>query len=81
VDGVTVGGKTGTAEIKRGSLSVGYNSSFIGFANDNSGSKYTIGVLVIEPTRSYFGAQSAAPIFKEITEKMIEEGYLKAEVE
>jgi cell division protein FtsI (penicillin-binding protein 3) len=81
VEGVTVGGKTGTAEIKRGSLSVGYNSSFIGFANDNNGAKYTIGVLVIEPSRSYFGAQSAAPIFKEITQKMIEEGYLKAEAE
>jgi cell division protein FtsI (penicillin-binding protein 3) len=82
VEGVTIGGKTGTAEIKKGGEIVGYDSSFIGFANDENGSKYTIGVLVIGASRNhfrtYFGSQSAAPIFKEITTAMIEEGYLKS---
>jgi cell division protein FtsI (penicillin-binding protein 3) len=80
VEGVTVGGKTGTSEIKKNSEKVGYNSSFIGFANDNEGAKYTIGVLVIEPLRNYFGSQSAAPIFKDIVLSMIEEGYLKQSI-
>ncbi|MDR1460968.1 MAG: penicillin-binding protein 2 [Campylobacteraceae bacterium] len=77
VEGITVGGKTGTAEIRKDGKIIGYDSSFIGFANDNKGDKYTIGVLVIEPSRSYFGSQSAAPIFKDIALGMIEEGYLK----
>jgi cell division protein FtsI (penicillin-binding protein 3) len=76
VSGLIVGGKTGTAEIKRGGNKSGYNSSFIGFANDAAQGAYTIGVLVIEPTKSYFGAQSAAPIFKQIVEEMVEEGWL-----
>ncbi|MDR0407923.1 MAG: penicillin-binding protein 2 [Campylobacteraceae bacterium] len=77
VEGITVGGKTGTAEIRKDGKIVGYDSSFIGFTNDSQGAKYTIGVLVIEPSRSYFGSQSAAPIFKEIALRMIDEGYLK----
>ncbi|MDR1554856.1 MAG: penicillin-binding protein 2 [Campylobacteraceae bacterium] len=77
VDGITTGGKTGTAEIRKDGKIVGYDSSFIGFANDDKGNRYTIGVLVIEPSRNYFGAQSAAPIFRDITLSMIEEGYLK----
>ncbi|MDR2341898.1 MAG: penicillin-binding protein 2 [Campylobacteraceae bacterium] len=77
VEGITIGGKTGTAEIRKNNKITGYDSSFIGFANDETGAKYTIGVLVIEPSRNYFGAQSAAPIFKNIALSMIEEGYLK----
>ncbi|MDR0579302.1 MAG: penicillin-binding protein 2 [Campylobacteraceae bacterium] len=78
VEGITVGGKTGTAEIKKDGKISGYDSSFIGFTNDDKGAKYTIGVLVIEPlSRSYFGSQSAAPIFRDIALDMIEKGYLK----
>ncbi|MDR0665788.1 MAG: penicillin-binding protein 2 [Campylobacteraceae bacterium] len=77
VDGVITGGKTGTAQIAQGGVyHRRYNSSFIGFANDGSGSKYTIGVLVIEPSREYFSSQSAAPIFKDIVLCMLEEGKL-----
>ncbi|MDR0762739.1 MAG: penicillin-binding protein 2 [Campylobacteraceae bacterium] len=77
VDGIIVGGKTGTAQIAQGGIyHKRYNSSFIGFANDNDGAKFTIGVLVIEPSRSYFGSQSAAPIFKDIVTTMIEDGKL-----
>ncbi|MDR0762833.1 MAG: penicillin-binding protein 2, partial [Campylobacteraceae bacterium] len=68
---------TGTAQIAQGGIyHKRYNSSFIGFANDNDGAKFTIGVLVIEPSRSYFGSQSAAPIFKDIVTTMIEDGKL-----
>jgi cell division protein FtsI (penicillin-binding protein 3) len=77
VEGITIGGKTGTAEIRKDGKISGYNSSFIGFANDDKGAKYTIGVLVVEPSRSYFGSQSAAPIFRDIALNMIEEEYLK----
>ncbi|MDR2789897.1 MAG: penicillin-binding protein 2 [Campylobacteraceae bacterium] len=81
VEGITVGGKTGTAQIAQGGVYYKrYNSSFIGFANDNMGNKYTIGVLVIEPNRDYFGAQSAAPIFKDIALGMIEEGRLYSDL-
>jgi cell division protein FtsI (penicillin-binding protein 3) len=77
VDGVIVGGKTGTAQIAQGGVyHKRYNSSFIGFANDDDGAKFTIGVLVIEPNRNYFGSQSAAPIFKDIVIGMIEDGKL-----
>ncbi|MDR2099846.1 MAG: penicillin-binding protein 2 [Campylobacteraceae bacterium] len=80
VEGVTIGGKTGTAQIAQGGVYYRrYNSSFIGFANDKKGDKYTIGVLVIEPERDYFGAQSAAPIFRDIVLNMIEEGRLSPE--
>lgn len=81
VDGIEVGGKTGTAHIAaQGAYHSFYNSSFVGFANDEFNNKYTIGVLVIEPTApgyKYFGSQSAAPIFKDIVEEMIEQDYLQ----
>jgi cell division protein FtsI (penicillin-binding protein 3) len=77
IEGVVIGGKTGTAQIAKGGVYYNkYNSSFIGFANDNKGNKYTIGVLVIEPSYSYFGSQSAAPVFKDIVLSMIEDGKL-----
>lgn len=77
VKGLEIGGKTGTAHIAESGRYVSkYNASFFGFANDET-SKYTIGVLVKEPKRSYFGSQSAAPIFKNAVEIMIELGFLK----
>lgn len=75
--GIEVGGKTGTARVfKDGSYSAVYNSSFFGFMNDQNRS-YTMGVLVREPTKgSYYAAQNALPIFKEIIDMMIDDGYL-----
>ncbi len=81
--GLEIGGKTGTAHIatSRGYSNL-YHSSFYGFANDNSGHKYTIGVLVIKPKKpyKYFAAQSAVPTFKKITGALVELGYLKPEL-
>ncbi len=83
IDGLVIGGKTGTAHIaKSGRYENSYNSSFFGFANDKS-NHYTIGVLVKKPKKrnNYFASQTAVPIFREIVEELIENGYLKQEIE
>ncbi len=82
VDGITVGGKTGTAQIsERGHYQQKYNTSFIGFADDAT-KNYTIGVTVVRPKISYrFAAQSAAPVFRKTVELMVEEGYLTRQEE
>jgi cell division protein FtsI (penicillin-binding protein 3) len=78
VEGLEIGGKTGTAHIAEGGRYENrYNGSFFGFANDEHNS-YTIGVLVREPKKPhhYFGSVSAAPTFGAIVRKMVEEQYL-----
>jgi len=76
-DGLTVGGKTGTAHIsERGHYVEKYHSSFFGFVNDKLGHKYTIGVFVIKPKKVYFASQTAAPAFQKIVGKMVQEKYL-----
>ena len=78
-EGIIIGGKTGTARIaeRKGYTSNRYNSSFFGFANDATNS-YTIGVLVRNPTKpySYYAAQSALPMFKDIVDILINENFL-----
>ncbi len=76
VEGITVGGKTGTAHIvKKGKYAKSYNSSFFGFANDKK-NRFTLGVTVIEPKKVYFASQTAVPVFKEIVDVLIDQGYL-----
>ncbi|MBE0496114.1 MAG: penicillin-binding protein 2 [Campylobacterales bacterium] len=78
MDGLEIGGKTGTAHIASGGKYVNrYNGTFFGFANDETNS-YTIGVLAKEPKKPYhyFGSLSAAPVFRAIVQKMIDEQYL-----
>jgi len=78
MEGLEIGGKTGTAHItEEGEYVKIYNSSFYGFANDKK-NHYTIGVLVREAKKryAYFAAQSAVPVFKEVVEKLVENGYL-----
>jgi cell division protein FtsI (penicillin-binding protein 3) len=78
--GLEIGGKTGTAyAVKNGKYTKEYHSSFYGFANDNQGNKYTIGVLVIKAKKwkKYFASQSAVPTFRNIVQILVEEGYLK----
>ncbi len=82
VEGIEIGGKTGTAQIARGGKYLRrYISSFFGFANDNK-SKYTIGVTVFEPVSTgkkwyyYYASQSAAPIYKELVQTLIKFNYL-----
>ena len=79
-EGLEIGGKTGTAHtVKNGHYVREYHSSFYGFANDNQGNRYTIGVLVIKAKkwRKYFASQSAVPTFRNIVQILVEEGYLK----
>ncbi len=76
IEGIIVGGKTGTAHIvEKGKYVKSYNSSFFGFANDEK-NRYTIGVTVIEPKKVYFASQTAVPVFKEIVDVLIDQGYL-----
>ncbi len=80
IDGLDIGGKTGTAQLaERGVYVKKYNSSFYGFAND-ARHKFTIGVVVFRPKSEgyvHFASQSAVPTFRLIVESMIEQGLLK----
>ncbi|RDU63514.1 penicillin-binding protein 2 [Helicobacter sp. MIT 14-3879] len=79
VDGLIIGGKTGTARIAtNGKYKDKYIGSFFGFVKDNN-SNYTIGVVVFESSakNSYYASQTAAPIAKRVIEALLEEGYLK----
>jgi len=78
-----IGGKTGTANIAiNGEYKQKYMSSFFGFAND-SNKKYTIGVTVNNPTSTgehwyyYYASNSAVPVFKEVVDILVKDGYLK----
>lgn len=84
IDGLIIGGKTGTAQIARkGKYLKKYISSFFGFANDTDGNSYTIGVTVFNPTTKgkywyyYYASSSAVPIFKAIVENLVKLDYLK----
>ncbi|UTJ06064.1 peptidoglycan D,D-transpeptidase FtsI family protein [Arcobacter roscoffensis] len=82
IDGLTVAGKTGTAQIaRRGKYLKKYISSFFGFVEDGNNA-YTIGVTVINPNSTgrywyyYYASQSAVPVFKEVTKNLIKLNYL-----
>ncbi|MDD2452031.1 MAG: penicillin-binding transpeptidase domain-containing protein, partial [Sulfurovum sp.] len=82
--GLEIGGKTGTAHIaKKGRYLREYHSSFYGFANDKEGNRYTIGVLVIKAKKylKYFASQSAVPTFRNIVEILVDQNYLKPDLE
>ncbi len=68
-----IAGKTGTAQIankNRGYDKDNYNASFVGyFPADNP--KYSCIVVVNRPTKGYYyGSSVAAPVFKEIADKV-----------
>jgi len=82
IEGLEIGGKTGTAQIaRRGKYQKKYISSFFGFANDAKNS-YTIGVTVFNPNSKgkkryqYYASKSAVPVFKEVTNILLKLGYL-----
>ncbi len=83
IPGLDVGGMGAVAYIVKGGKYVKeYHSSFYGFANDNRGYRYTIGVLVIRPKApgQFYVSRSAVPVFGEVVRTMAEQGFLKAEV-
>ena len=73
VEGLIVGGKTGTARIvkKGGGYDNLYNGSFFGFVKSNTKS-YVIGVVAFgsKGKEDYYGSQTAAPIFGGIVRAM-----------
>ncbi|MFZ0453528.1 MAG: penicillin-binding protein [Ignavibacteriaceae bacterium] len=72
IDNLKVGGKTGTAQrLENGKYSKSdYNSSFIGFfPSDNP--KVICLILVNAPKVGRYGGSVAAPIFKNVAERMI----------
>jgi cell division protein FtsI (penicillin-binding protein 3) len=80
IHGLEIGGKTGTAHIvEKGQYIKKYNTAFMGFANDNH-YKYSIGVIAVQPKGSHFASQTAVPVFKQVVEAMIEDGYLEPKV-
>ncbi|NPA61184.1 MAG: penicillin-binding protein 2, partial [Epsilonproteobacteria bacterium] len=79
--GLEIGGKTGTAHVaENGRYIDKYHSSFFGFANDADGHRYTIGVLVIKPSRYYFASQTAVPTFRRVVDKMVNFNLLRPKV-
>lgn len=81
VDGLIIGGKTGTAQISENRAYVRkYNSSFVGFANDDK-NRFTIGVLVVQPKKKYhyFASSSAVPVFRDVVLRLKEESFLTPE--
>lgn len=84
IDGLEIGGKTGTANmVKGGRYQRKYMSSFFGFANDHKGHKYTIGVSVNNPINRgkywyyYYASNSAVPVFKELVSTLVKLNYLE----
>lgn len=69
VNGFTVAGKTGTAQVAlpngRGYAKGSFNSSFIGYlpAEDP---QVLVCVVIYQPTRGYYGGQVAAPVFSRV---------------
>lgn len=71
INGITAGGKTGTAQKVlpngRGYSHSAFMSSFIGFAPVED-PKFVMTVVVDEPRPVYYGGVVAAPVFKEVME-------------
>jgi len=74
IPGISVAGKTGTAQIPNpatgGYYSNRYIASFVGFAPSYD-PKITLAVVVEAPRNKTHGGSVAAPIFKEIAEKVL----------
>ncbi|MCE3040243.1 peptidoglycan D,D-transpeptidase FtsI family protein [Helicobacter anatolicus] len=80
VDGLVIGGKTGTARIvkKGGGYDNLYNGSFFGFVK-GGGKTYVIGIVAFgtHGKEDYYGSQTAAPVFKEIVQVMQKQNFLQ----
>jgi len=74
VEGIKIGGKTGTAQKydpKLGRYSPSkYRATFVGFVAE-SNPPLVIGVTVDEPKKSHFGGVVAAPVFKSIARQVV----------
>ena len=73
IENISVGGKTGTAKIvENGKYVAGkYNSSFIGFFPVED-PKVACLIVVNEPELEKYGSKVAAPIFKNVAERIVQ---------
>ena len=73
IQGISVGGKTGTACIfEDGKYTSKYNASFVGFFPVEN-PRYLCLILVHKPSGgSYYGGDVAAPVFKNVAERIIQ---------
>lgn len=80
VDGLKIGGKTGTAQkYENGAIAQGkYIASFIGFAPVED-PEYVVYVVVDEPQGAYYGGVVAAPVAKSVFEKIMEIENMKSD--
>ena len=67
VDGMTVAGKTGTAQklVNGKYSSKEHIASFVGFAPANN-PKYIIAIMIDNPRKGYYGGKVSAPLFSKI---------------
>ncbi len=81
VDGLIIGGKTGTAREKHNGETI-YNGSFFGYASDGK-TTYTIGVVTYgsQANEDYYAGQTAAPVFAKIADLLAQEGYLMRKID
>ena len=83
IEGVQVGGKTGTAQKadrRTGTYGAGRIASFVGFAPVDA-PRYLVLAIVDEPARNQYGGVVAAPVFKEVvTRTMLYHGELPEQV-
>ncbi len=72
LEGIAVAGKTGTAQLfTKGSYRSGnYVSSFVGFYPVQKPVIATL-VMMINPTKGYYGSMTAAPVFAKINSKIL----------
>lgn len=82
IDGIPVGGKTGTAQKVlangRGYSHTNFISSFVGFAPADK-PEFVMTVVLDDPKPLYYGGTVAAPVFKEVMETLLlSMGYVPA---
>jgi len=72
IEGVSVAGKTGTAQqFEAGSYRAGkYVASFVGFFPVEQ-PEFAILVMMVNPTKGYYGGMAAAPVFANIGARML----------
>jgi cell division protein FtsI (penicillin-binding protein 3) len=74
IEGVKIGGKTGTAQkfdVNLGKYSsTKYRATFVGFIDDIK-FPFVIGITIDEPKKHHFGGVVAAPLFKKIVERIL----------
>jgi membrane peptidoglycan carboxypeptidase len=84
IDGITVGGKTGTAQKynkeTRRYLRGEYLASFIGFAPAEH-AQYVLAIFIDSPGPLYYGGDVAAPVFARIMRRILNFGPVDSEVE